>query len=117
MRVFAFLVLTCALAAAALGDVAGEYRGGGTNPGGQGSYTCDVKITRSGDVYEVQWFFDGALGYEGVGIVKDGLFCVGYASGQGYGVVVYEVKGGGTLEGIWTTPGFDGLGRETLTKK
>jgi hypothetical protein len=116
MRVFALSVLTCALAAAALGDVAGEYRGEGTNPGGQGSYICDVKITRTGDAYEVQWFFDGALGYEGVGIVKDGLFCVGYSSGQGYGVVVYEVKNG-TLEGIWTTPGFDGLGRETLTKK
>jgi hypothetical protein len=116
MRKFALLALTCTLAAAAFGDVVGDYAGEGTNPGGQGSYTCEVKINRTGDVYAVQWFFDGALGYEGVGIVKDGLFCVGYVSDQGYGVVVYEVKGS-TLEGIWTTPGFDGLGRETLTKK
>jgi hypothetical protein len=117
MRAYALLILTCALAATAFGDVVGDYAGRGTNPGGEGSYTCDVKITKSGDVYGVQWYFDGSLGYEGVGIMKGGLFCVGYASGGGYGVVVYDVKTDGTLEGVWTTPGSEDLGSETLKKK
>ena len=117
MRTGLFLLLTVVLAAAAFADVVGEYGGEGANPGGGGSYICDVRITKTGDVYGVQWFFDGVLGYEGVGIMKNGLFCVGYAASGGYGVVVYEVAADGTLEGIWTTPGFDDLGKETLRKK
>lgn len=117
MKACALSILTVALAAAAFGDVVGDYAGRGTNPGGKGSYTCDVIITKSGDVYGVQWYFDGSLGYEGVGIMKGGLFCVGYSSGGSYGVVVYDVKADGTLEGVWTTPGFEDLGSETLKKK
>ncbi|NIT37035.1 MAG: hypothetical protein GTN49_11150 [candidate division Zixibacteria bacterium] len=117
MRTVVLLVSTCALAAAAFGDVVGEYQGSGTNPGGQGSYTCDVAITKSGDVYAVQWFFDGELGYEGVGIVKDDLFCVGYTSSGSYGVVVYEVKADGSLDGTWTGAGATNVGTEKLKRK
>jgi hypothetical protein len=117
MRTLLFFLLTGVLAASAFADVVGEYTGAGSNPGGGGSYTCDVRITKTGDVYGVQWFFEGALGYEGVGIMKNGLFCVGYASGGSYGVVVYEVAADSTLKGVWTTPGFDQLGTETLKKK
>jgi hypothetical protein len=117
MKTGLLIFLTALLATAAFADVVGEYAGAGSNPGGVGSYACDVRITRAGDVYGVQWFFEGALGYEGVGIMKNGLFCVGYASGGSYGVVVYEVAADGTLEGVWTTPGFDQLGTETLKKK
>jgi len=116
-KVLLVTVLAGATAGAAFADVVGEYSGAGTNPGGEGSYTCDVTITKSGPAYGVQWFFEGQLGYEGVGLMKNGLFCVGYASSGGYGVVVYEVQTDGSLLGIWATPGFDGLGSETLKKK
>jgi len=117
MKALAFLILTCALTAATFADVVGEYRGEGTNPGGQGSYTCDVKITRSGDVYAVQWYFDGSLGYEGVGIMKGGLFCVGYTSSGGYGIVVYTINADGSLDGTWAGKGSAELGTEKLTKE
>lgn len=116
-KVLLVTLLACAAAGAAFADVAGEYSGSGSNPGGEGSYTCDVTITKSGPTYGVVWFFDGQPGYEGVGLMKDGLFCVGYASSGGYGVVVYEVMTDGSLKGVWATPGFDDLGSETLKKK
>ncbi len=98
-------------------DVAGNYTGSGANPGGGGAYDCDVTIARNGDVYDVQWYIGGGLAYEGVGIVKNGLLCVGFASSGGYGVVVYEQKADGTLEGVWTGPGASDLGTETLKRK
>ncbi len=118
MKVFILAVACLAVvAAAAFADVAGEYTGQGSNPGGAGSYDCDVTVAKSGDVYNVQWFFKGKLGYEGVGFMKNGLFCVGYASSGGYGVVVYEVKSDGTLDGVWTGAGATALGAEVLKKK
>jgi hypothetical protein len=106
-----------ALVSVASADVAGTYTGGGTNPGCAGSYDCDVVVTKTGDVYSVQWYFGGSLGYDGAGIMKNGLFCVGFASQDGYGVVVYEVAADGSLIGVWTMAGSDELGTETLTKK
>lgn len=103
--------------AAAAADLAGSYRGHGINPGRGGSYDCEVAIKQNGEVFAVKWFFDGKLGYEGVGIIKNGLFCVGYAAPNAYGVVVYEIKTDGTLEGVWTAPGFTELGTETLKRK
>jgi len=109
------LVVCASLALAA--DVAGTYAGSGANPGGGGAYDCDVTIAKNGDVYDVQWYIGGGLAYEGVGIMKNGLLCVGFASGNSYGVVVYEQKADGTLEGVWTGPGASDLGTETLKRK
>jgi len=109
-------ILFVLLATAAFADVVGNYSGHGVNPGGGGAYDCDVTITKTGDVYSVQWYFNGQLGYDGVGIMKNGLFCVGYAA-NGYGVVVYEIAADGTLNGVWTTPGATDMGTEVLKKK
>ncbi|MGD8720102.1 MAG: hypothetical protein PVH29_14940 [Candidatus Zixiibacteriota bacterium] len=117
MRKVAIMVMAFTFAGGAFADVAGTYTGAGSNPGGGGSYECDVTITRTGEAYSVEWYFDGALGYAGVGIMKNGLFCVGYASSAGYGVVVYEVGADGSLSGVWTAPGFEDLGKEVLKKK
>jgi len=107
------LVASFALAA----DVVGTYTGHGANPGGAGGYDCDVVVAKNGDVYSVQWYFGGNLGYDGVGIMKNGLFCVGFASPQGYGVVVYTANADGSLDGVWTMPGATDLGTETLKRK
>ena len=109
-----FTIIVLALAGSAFADVAGSYTGSGTNPDGS-KYDTEVVITKVGQTYSVMWYFDGKPGYEGVGIMKNGLFCVGYANPNGYGIVVYEVKDDGTLEGIWTGPGAEKLGSETLT--
>lgn len=94
----------------------GNYTGSGTNPGG-GSYECDVTVSREGDAYRVMWYFGGALGYEGTGILKGNTFVVGYAGPQGYGVVAYAVKADGSLDGTWAGKGSSTLGTEKLTRK
>jgi hypothetical protein len=109
-----FTVIGLALAGGAFADVAGSYTGSGTNPDGSG-YDTEVVITKTGQTYSVQWYFDGNLGYDGVGIMKNGLFCVGFANPDGYGVVVYEVGDDGSLVGVWTGPGAEKLGSEKLT--
>jgi len=114
---FVATVIALSSATAAFGDVAGTYTGSGSNPGGAGTYDCEVVIAKTGGVYSVQWYFGGALGYDGVGILKSGLFCVGFASPDGYGVVVYDVKTDGSLDGVWTMVGSEELGTETLKKK
>ncbi|MCP4228935.1 MAG: hypothetical protein GY771_02145 [bacterium] len=114
MRVLTmFMIIGLTLAGGAFADVAGSYTGSGTNQNGS-KYDTEVVIAKVGQTYSVQWYFDGNLGYEGVGIMKNGLLCVGYANPEGYGVVVYEVKDDGSLEGIWTGPGAEKLGSEKL---
>ena len=34
--------------------------------------------------------------------------------GDAIGLVIYEIKGDGTLEGLWTVAGEDGVGTEKL---
>jgi hypothetical protein len=115
MKPFTLLtIIGLILAVGASADVAGNYTGSGTNPDGS-KYDTEVVITKVGQTYSVQWYFDGNLGYEGVGIMKNGFLCVGFANPGGYGIVVYEVKDDGTLEGTWTGPGAKTLGSEKLT--
>ena len=103
-------------APAGAAGVEGEYTGYGTTPHG-GSYQCDVTVTRTGDAYGVMWYFDGKPAYEGAGILKGNTLVVGYAAPQGYGVVVYEVKADGSLEGTWAAKGSSTVGTESLKKK
>jgi hypothetical protein len=55
--------------------------------------------------------------YEGAGILKGNTLVVGYAAPQGYGVVVYEVKADGSLDGTWAAKGSSTVGTESLKKK
>jgi hypothetical protein len=100
----------------AAGAVGGDYVGSGTNPDG-GSYECEVTVTRSGKAFRVMCYFDGKPGYEGTGILKGETFVVGYAGPQGYGIVAYEVKADGSLDGTWAGKGSSKLGTEKLTRK
>jgi hypothetical protein len=94
----------------------GKYAGSGTNPEG-GSYTCEVNVRRDNRVYLVEWYFDGQLGYEGVGVVKGNNFVVGFAGPQAYGVVAYTIGRDGSLDGTWTAPGSTKLGTEKLKRR
>jgi hypothetical protein len=99
------------------GDITGTYIGKGENPGGAGSYDCTVEISKSGEGYLVAWYFDGKLGYEGTGILKDDTLAVGFANPNGYGVVAYTVNPDGSLDGTWAGAGDFKTGTETLKRK
>jgi hypothetical protein len=111
-----FLAMALALASTAADDIAGEYAGFGTQPYSRERYACTVNITQTGDIYRIRWAFNNESAYEGVGIVKDGRLCVGYAAHISYGVAVYEIEPGGVLDGALGLPGFKEIGTEKIRK-
>jgi hypothetical protein len=99
---------------AAGGGLSGTYAiVSSANPGGGAAYTGNVTITRSGEVYRLDWSIPGSPPYFGVGLEVSGWLAVGWGSGSS-GVVVYRVSGG-QLSGKWAsigsgpTPGIEDL--------
>jgi hypothetical protein len=96
-------------------DYSGKYLAEGSNNGGR-SYKAMVEITREGDVYQVLWVLGPREAYMGVGLTEGDALCVGWATGQVPGLVVYKPERDGKLVGRWTAPGSEGKTfKETLT--
>lgn len=109
------LVISLAFAATAADDVAGVYTAFGVDPHTRQTYGCKVEIIKTGDVYKIRWYFEG-YDYGGVGVIKNGLLCVGYAADVGYGVAIYKIEPDGLLDGVFGLPGFKEKGTERLHK-
>ncbi len=116
MRKTLLIILGLALAATAADDIAGEYTCFGTDARTGRMYGYEVEINKTGDVYKIQWFYEGEPLYDGVGVVMNGRLCVGYASPVGYGAAVYKIEPGGVLNGLWGIPGTRDKGKEKLYK-
>jgi hypothetical protein len=102
-------------AAPAVADLGGMYTAGGTKPGGASLYDRGVVITKTGEVYSVQWDRGDGSVYEGVGVIKNGLFCVCFAEPENYCVYVYDINDR-SIGIFWINPGAEELGTETLPK-
>src|SRR5688572_3906855 len=103
-----------ATAPAAPRDFSGKYLADGIGNGGR-PYRAMVEIRREGDMYNVVWVLGPREAYSGVGLVEGDSLCVGWASGQTPGVIVYASEKGKLL-GRWTAPGAAGKTfKETLT--
>src|SRR5688500_8643871 len=95
-------------------DFSGKYLAEGSNNGGR-NYKAMVEITREGDVYQVLWVLGPREAYMGVGLIEGDALCVGWATGQVPGLVVYKPGNEGKLVGRWTAPGSEGKTfKETL---
>jgi hypothetical protein len=82
-------------------DIAGTYSATGTNPDGKGEYKADLAITKQGEVFQFSWASAGRA-YNGVGVVNGDHAAVSYTDGtdgKGCGVVLYQIKEDGTLQG------------------
>ncbi|MBL8957959.1 MAG: hypothetical protein JNK82_44700 [Myxococcaceae bacterium] len=91
-----------ALAQKGAADLSGTYAANGANPGGEGKYSGEVKLTKSGDTYNVEWALANSPPYKGVALQSGELLGVGWGMGAAFGVVVYKVNGG-KLSGRWAT--------------
>jgi hypothetical protein len=109
---YALFISLVALAATAADDIAGHYTCFGRRPYNHQLYGCTVEIEKSGDVYKIEWKYEGGYGYSGVGIIKNGYLCVGHESPINYGVAVYKIQADGTLDGIFGLPGYKETGSE-----
>lgn len=102
--------------------VEGTYDCVGDAPGG-GQYEGSVRITRSGDVYNLTWSIAGSQ-HSGIAFLDGDRLCSSWAvrdqSGEFFvthGVVVYKVAGS-RLEGKFIEyPGEGGVLTETLTRR
>lgn len=98
----------------ATGKFVGDYTiESASNPGG-GTYSGEVSIKHTGEVYRLDWRMPGGAPQFGVGIESGPALGVGIASEEGFGVVLYLVKGG-ELNGTWGAPNNAKLGSELLS--
>ena len=108
------LALSLALGSAALAaEVGGTYEVRGTNfDGSRYGGTAEITIT-SGNTCRIVWNTggDGAVGI----CMRNGIaLAASYIMGEAVGLVIYEIRNDGTLDGIWTVADTDGIGTELL---
>ena len=48
---------------------------------------------------------------------NEDAFAAGYVMGKEIGLVIYKMQPDGSLKGLWTITGKDGMGTEVLTPK
>lgn len=97
-------------------DIAGRYNITGTNPNGE-SYKGTLEVISHGDVYQFRW--NAGSQYDGVGIQNGKVVAVAYttgANGEGCGVVDYDIRHDGSLEGKWGYWGTNEAGTENATR-
>ena len=97
-------------------NVAGKYNITGSNPNG-GNYKGTLEVIAHGDVYQFRW--NAGAQYDGVGIQIGDIVAVAYttgSNGQGCGVVDYDIKEDGALDGKWGYCGTNEAGTESATR-
>lgn len=98
-------------------DIGGKYDITGTNPDG-GAYKGTLQVITRGDVYQFRWT-SGSAQYDGVGVQNGKVVAVAYTTGtngEGCGVVDYDIRGDGALEGKWGYWGKNEAGTESATR-
>ncbi len=80
---------------------------------GVSDYEGQLEVAERGKSYLLSW--DTTEGeFSGVGMSAGRRLAVGWGTGRGYGLGVFELQGDGTLTGRWTEPAAVGMqGRET----
>jgi hypothetical protein len=97
-------------------NIAGKYNVTGTNPTGS-VYKGTLEVIAHSDVYQFRW--NAGAQYDGVGIQNGNIVAAAYTTGQngqGCGVVDYDIKSDGALEGKWGYWGINEAGTESATR-
>jgi hypothetical protein len=102
------LLFSCGIAFA---DPVGHFSVAGANPGGEGKYSGDVTVTKTGDTFKVVWHV-GDDTYIGTGIGSKDFIAVSYKSGNDTGLALYAEQGDGSWSGFWTYAGGTKIGTE-----
>jgi len=121
------------LPAGAWADPTGNFKVVGDNPDTGRQYTGTVKVTRTGETYDVVWTIAGSqsigtgLGAKFVGDNRFGVgsaskddvaISVGYMSdNSSFGIAMYFEQPDGTWKGVWTYKGSNKTIREIWTRQ
>lgn len=105
-------------APAATKDISGNYTVSGQNEGGGGNYAGDLIVTKRDEVYQFTWK-SGDKSYDGVGVQAGNSVGVSFSEGndgKGCGVVLYQIKPDGALDGKAGYWGVNESEAETATR-
>ena len=93
-------------------DIGGKYRVEGTNfDGSRYTGVAAIKVT-SKSTCNIAW--DTGSTAKGICMRNGSSFAASYVMGDAIGLVIYRINSDGTLEGLWTVAGEDGVGTEKL---
>jgi hypothetical protein len=103
----------CLATSASAQNVGGRYQVVGKNFDGS-SYSGQAEITvTSNNTCRIVWVTGGTTS-RGICMRNGIAFSAGYVLNGKVGLVIYEIKGDGTLEGLWTLADQNGVGGERL---
>jgi hypothetical protein len=112
--VLASCFATIAFAVAAQ-DVSGRYTVEGRNfDGSRYRGTAEIAVT-SKNTCRIRWN-TGSVS-EGICMRNGSIFAASYGQEGVVGLVIYEIRPDGRMEGLWTMADRDGVGTETLIPK
>lgn len=103
---------------AATKEISGNYTVSGQNEGGGGNYAGDLTVTKRDEVFQFSWK-SGDKTYDGVGVQAGNSVGVAFtegSDGKGCGVVLYQIKPDGTLDGKAGYWGVNESETETATR-
>ena len=113
MGIAAACLAACLATPAAAQNVGGRYQVVGKNFNGSGySGTAEIVVT-SNNTCRISWVTGGTTS-RGICMRNGVAFSAGYVLNGKIGLVIYEMKGDGSLEGLWTIADQDGIGAERL---
>jgi hypothetical protein len=112
------VVVAACLAASVVGAAAeglgGTYQVSGKNfDGSSYSGTAEIVVT-SNTTCRIRWVTGGTTS-QGICMRNGSSVAASYRLGNSVGLVIYELKSDGSLEGLWTIADKSGLGSESLT--
>ncbi|MGO9133778.1 MAG: hypothetical protein ACLP8A_06975 [Methylovirgula sp.] len=106
------LLATVSFAQAA--DVGGKYKVNGTNfDGSKYSGTAEITVS-SNTTCQIVWHTGGSTS-KGICMRVNDVLVAGYEMSGDVGLVAYQIKSNGVLDGIWTIANKDGAGTDVLT--
>jgi hypothetical protein len=107
----ATLLLSFPVAAQSVG---GNYRVQGKNFDGS-PYSGTAQIVTTSEVTcNIAWK-TGSTTSKGICMRNTSSFTAAYQLGNSVGLIIYDIMKDGTLSGVWTIAGKDGVGTEILT--
>ena len=94
----------------------GVYKISGQTPDGK-NYEGTINIHPEGHIYKCTWNI-GESTYGGVGILKNGVFAIGYGTNADYGLAQYELHPSkNSAKGTWTQVGANVTSYENIQKQ
>lgn len=110
------VLLTAMTIPAGAQSIGGVYHAAGTNLDGS-PYRGTATITlTSSTTCNIKWTTGGTTS-QGICMRNGPAFSAAYILGRSIGLVIYNVQPDGSLKGLWTVAGAEGVGTEVLTPR